>query len=161
MMKKITLFVILIFTLLFTVSLETNANGLPYGTYTYSSSQRSIVWTQDAYLPLSISYNLGGLTLSNPQDMTVDDNDNVYIADYGNGRVIKYSLKDDIVTSIGDGILNQPNGVHVGIDGNLYVADFGNKQGYQFIYDELTQTYSLGSEYTKPVNTPYFTVADA
>ena len=161
MMKKIILFVILISTLLFTLSLETNANGLPYGTYTYSSSQRSIVWTQDAYLPLSISYNLGGLTLSNPQDMTVDDNDNVYIADYGNGRVIKYSLKDDIVTTIGVGILNQPSGVHVGNDGNLYVADFGNKQGYQFIYDQLTQTYTLGSEYKKPVNTPYFTVADA
>ena len=43
----------------------------------------------------------------------------------------------------------------------MYVADFGSKEGYQFLYDDLTDTYSLGSVYSKPINTPYFTPTDA
>ncbi|MFH1693875.1 MAG: YIP1 family protein [Bacillota bacterium] len=159
-MKKYIL-VLFIFLAVLIPSLQISANGLPYTTYTYSSAINRMVWTQDAYLPLSISYDLGGLTLDTPSDLTVDSEDNVYIADSGNSRIIKYSLKDDIVSIIGDGILNQPTGVHVGLDGSLYVADFGSKEGYQFLYDELTDTYSLGSIYSKPINTPYFTVGDA
>jgi hypothetical protein len=64
-------------------------------------------------------YNLGGLVLNNPQDLTIDQNDNVYIADYGNSRIIKYSLQTDDVLIIGEGILNQPTGCHVGRDGHF------------------------------------------
>ncbi len=159
MKKYIVLLIILL--AFFIPSLEVNANGLPYSTYTYSSANQRFVFTQDAYLPLSISYDLGGLTLDTPSDMTIDEEDNVYIADSGNSRIIKYSLKDDVVSLIGEGILDQPSGVHVGLDGSLYVADFGTKEGYQFLYDELTDTYSVGSVYAKPVNTPYFTESDA
>ncbi|PKK96990.1 MAG: hypothetical protein CVV58_03545 [Tenericutes bacterium HGW-Tenericutes-3] len=159
-MKKYILLIIVLLAF-FVPSLEVNANGLPYTTHTYSSASNRFVFTQDAYLPLSISYDLGGLTLDTPSDLTIDDNDNVYIADTGNSRIIKYSLRNDVVTIIGDGILDQPTGVHVGLDGSLYVADFGTKEGYQFLYDELTDTYSVGSVYAKPVNTPYFTAADA
>jgi len=159
-MKK--LFILLfIFVLLLTPSLKATANGLPYSTFTYSSSQGRIVPTQDAYLPLSISYNLGGLTLKNPSDITIDDNDNVYIADTGNARIVKYSLRTDVVTVIGEGLLNQPTGVHVGFDGSLYVADFGTKKAYQFLYDQSTELYNVGSVYEKPTNTPFFTEGDA
>lgn len=159
-MKKYILLIVVMLAVLIP-SLSVSANGLPYTTYTYSSANHRFVWTQDAYLPLSISYDLGGLTLDTPNDMTIDSEDNVYIADTGNSRVIKYSLKNDLVYVIGDGILDQPTGVHVGLDGSLYVADFGTKSGYQFLYDELTDTYSLGTTYSKPVNTPYFTSTDA
>ncbi|PKK92861.1 MAG: hypothetical protein CVV61_07600, partial [Tenericutes bacterium HGW-Tenericutes-6] len=160
-MKKIII-IFLFAVLLFLPSLkEVNANGLPYSTYTYSSSQRRIVPTQDAYLPLSMSFTLGGEALNSPRDITVDKDDNIYIADYGNARVIKYSLQTDDVMIIGEGILNQPTGVHVGLDGHLYVADFGNKAGYQFLYNPNTDTYTLGTIYQKPVNTPFFRPTDA
>jgi len=159
-MKKYILLLIVLLAF-FVPSLEVKANGLPYTTYTYSSATHRFVWTQDAYLPLSISYDLGGLTLDTPSDMTIDIQDNVYIADTGNSRVIKYSLQNDVVTVIGEGFLDQPTGVHVGLDGSLYVADFGTKEGYQFLYDDLTETYTLGSVYSKPVNTPYFKPTDA
>ena len=159
-MKK--LFILLfIFVLALTPSLKLSANGLPYSTFTYSSSQGRIVPTQDAYLPLSISYNLGGLTLSDPSDITIDDDDNVYIADTGNARIVKYSLRTDVVSVIGEGLLNQPTGVHVGFDGSLYVADFGSKKAYQFIYDVALDLYNEGAVYEKPTNTPFFTEGDA
>ncbi len=159
-MKK--LFILLfIFVLALTPSLKLSANGLPYSTFTYSSSQGRIVPTQDAYLPLSISYNLGGLTLKDPSDITIDDDDNVYIADTGNARIVKYSLRTDVVSVIGEGLLNQPTGVHVGFDGSLYVADFGSKKAYQFIYDVALDLYNEGAVYEKPTNTPFFTEGDA
>ena len=159
-MKKLFLIAGLL-SLLLIPTLAISANGLPYSTYTYSSATDRMVWTQDAYLPLSISDNLGGVTLNNPQDLTIDAGDNVYIADYGNGRIIKYSLLTDVVTTIGDGILQSPNGVHVGLDGSLYVSDFGNKKGYQFLYDADSDTYTPGAVYEKPVASPYFSETDA
>ncbi|MBU1143650.1 MAG: YIP1 family protein [Firmicutes bacterium] len=159
-MKKL-LILLFFLVLALTPSLQTSANGLPYSTFTYSSSQGRIVPTQDAYLPLSISYNLGGLTLNNPSDITIDDDDNVYIADTGNARIVKYSLRTDVVSVIGEGLLNQPTGVHVGFDGSLYVADFGLKKAYQFLYDEDLDLYNQGAVYEKPTNTPFFAEGDA
>lgn len=160
-MKKIVILLLFLALLFIPSQREVQANGLPYATFTYSSSQRRIVPTQDAYLPLSMSFTLGGESLNSPRDITVDKDDNIYIADYGNARVIKYALQTDEVMIIGEGILNQPTGVHVGVDGNLYVADFGNKAGYQFIYNSASDTYTLGSIYQKPVNTPFFKPTDA
>lgn len=149
------------FTLLFIPSFKVEANGLPYSTYTYSSALNRMVWTQDAYIPLSIQEELAGFDLNEPKDLTVDQNDNIYIADYGNHRVIKYSLQDDVVTVIGEDILEEPMGVHVGQDGSLYVADFGLKMGLKFVYDDNTSAYVVQNTYEKPVNTPYFTAEDA
>ncbi len=142
-------------------ALEASANGLPYSTYTYSSSMGEIVWTQDAYLPLSVSTELGGETLDGPSDITVDANDIVYVADTGNSRIIRYDLENDTIASFGETILDQPTGVHVDIEGNVYVADFGTKEAYKFIYNDLTLTYDLAVTYAKPVGTPYFSEEDA
>jgi len=155
-MKKIIVLFLVIMLSILVASPKVEANGLPYATYTYSSSSRRFVFTQDAYMPLSISDNLGGLTLNNPQDLTIDKDDNIYIADQGNSRIIKYSLQTNAVLVIGEGILDQPKGVHVGRDGHLYVADFGNEKGYQFLYDKDSDSYSLGVIYEKPTNTPFF-----
>ncbi|MFA6801568.1 MAG: YIP1 family protein, partial [Acholeplasmataceae bacterium] len=119
------------------------------------------VWTQDAYLPLSERDNLGGYTLDEPEDLTIDDEDNVYIADTGNSRIIKYSLQDNESQVIGVGILDQPKGVHVSSDGSVYVADYGLKQGLKFVYNTLSEEYELEAVYEKPTNSPYFSDEDA
>lgn len=160
MMRQTLIILTLVLLILFVPSLETKGNGLPYGTYTYSSATRRFVFTQDAYVPLSISYDLAGVDLVDPKDLTIDANDNVYIADAGAQRIIKYSLVDDVVTLIGEGLLEEPTGVHVGQDGHVYVADFGAKKAYRFRHDKVLDTYEMDIVYEKPLNTPYFQAND-
>jgi tetratricopeptide (TPR) repeat protein len=157
MMKK-TLTLLILLCLALIPSLTLSANGLPYRTFTYSQANDRFVYTQDAYLPLSVSYDLAGMTLNEPEDITIDRNDNVYIADRGNSRVIKYSLDDNDVTIIGEGVLNEPTGIHVGIDQAVYIADFANKEGYKFVLED--DDYVLRTTYQKPIGTPYFTEND-
>jgi len=128
-------------------------NGLPYQTYTYSSSRQQLIQTQDAYVPLSITKNIGGVALNSPQDIVIQ-NDIVYIADKGSKSVIKYDLLSDEVTIIGQGVLNQPTGVHVDDLGRVYVADFANKEAYQFA--EIDDVYQVVETYQKPISTPFF-----
>ena len=129
-------------------------NGLPYQTYTYASSRRQLIQTQDAYLPLSLTQTLGDFTLLSPQDVYVDTNDIIYVADKGSKSVIRYNLQTDEAIEIGKGVLNVPTGIHVDSLGNLYVADFGNKQAYQFEFSD--DAYTLIETYEKPINSPFF-----
>lgn len=129
-------------------------NGLPYQTYTYASSRRQLIQTQDAYLPLSLTQTLGDFTLLSPQDVYVDINDIIYVADKGSKSVIRYNLQTDEAIEIGKGVLNVPTGIHVDSFGNLYVADFGNKQAYQFEFSD--DAYTLIETYEKPINSPFF-----
>lgn len=131
-------------------------NGVPYLTYTFSRSQRSMVRTQDAYVPLSIAQKIGDYELNKPQDIVIDASENVFIADTGNGRIIKFNpdLEELTPEIIGEGILQEPTGVAVDGEGNLYVADFGKEEGYRFSYDQETKTYSLAVTYKRPLNSP-------
>ncbi len=133
-------------------------NGLPYATYTYASSRRQLIQTQDAYLPLSVTTTLGDLTLNRPQDIVVGKDDIIYIADSGRKSVLRYDLQSDEADEIGLGILNQPTGVHVDDQGAVYVADFGNKLAYQF--QRVNGVYELIQTYQKPSNSPFFTESD-
>ena len=76
-MKKIILIVLM---LLFVLIMAISANGIPYLTYTYSSTNRRFVYTQDAYLPLSRIQNLEDIEMQDPQDITIDDNDILYLS---------------------------------------------------------------------------------
>ena len=156
MMRKLLSILVILLVSVLASSLETEANGLPYGTYTYSSATRRFVNTQDAYVPLSISYDLAGIDLQDPKDISIDRDDNIYVADAGAGRIVRYSLQDDTVEVIGEGFLEEPTGVHAGLDGNLYVSDFSKKEAYRFVYDSVTGTYVADVVYSKPLNTPYF-----
>jgi len=129
-------------------------NGLPYSTYTYSTSREQLIQTQDAYVPLSITKTLGDYTLSSPQDVVVSVEDILYIADEGNKSVVKYDLLTDDLTVIGQGVLNRPRGVHVDDEGRVYVADFANKAAYQFT--EVNGEYVVTATYEKPLNSPFF-----
>lgn len=116
--------------------------------------------TQDAYVPLASINKLSSESLLNPEDIFVDSKDNIYIADTGNKRILKYDLKTDQITVIGLGELKEPKGVHVDDFGAVYVADYGNKKGYKFIYNETTLAYEVAVEYEKPLNSPYFKEKD-
>lgn len=137
------------------LTMRVQANGLPYDTYTYSSSRQQVVRTQDAYLPLSLTYELGEYTLNSPEDIVIDQYNKIYIADRGNSRVIAYNIEENEAQLIGEGVLDEPMGVAVDSLGRVYVADFGNKEAYQFTLNDADE-YTLTTTYSKPLNTPFF-----
>jgi len=164
MKKKIITVLIIMLSFSFfslTTKIEVKANGVPYSTYTYSSSSKKFIWTQDAYIPLSIQYDIGEIELLSPQDITIDKKNNIYIADTGHKMIIKYNLETNETLQIGLGILNNPTGVHIGDDNKVYVADSDNNAAYQFTYNESKNNYELTNTYVKPVGTPYFEEEDS
>lgn len=151
-MKKIVILVLMLLVIpMFTVS----ANGVPYLTFTYSSTSDRFVYTQDAYVPLSRIQAFEDLVLDDPRDIVIDDDDVLFIADSGLGVVIKYDLKTQEKSVIGENILNEPTGVHVGTDGRVYVTDFDHKKAFQFEMS-TSGVYELKVTYERPVNSPFF-----
>ncbi len=105
-----------------------------YQTYTYSSSGYAL-YSPDAYTPvMTVDSSYIGLdsksTLDDPRDLFVDDQDNIYIADAGNDRIVVidkyYKLKfiiSDFTNEQGvpDSFTN-PSGVFVTSD-RIFVCD--------------------------------------
>ena len=100
----------------------------------------------------------GGLAteaqLNKPFGVAVDNNSNLYIADYGNNCIRKVTA-DGIITTVagngnagyaGDGglateaQLNKPYGVAVDSNGNTYIADYGNNRIRKVTADGIITT---------------------
>jgi len=105
--------------------------------------------TQTAYVPMgaldgysmfgpesAVQEESGELTvaLDQPQDLFIDERNQIYIADTGNGRVLKLDERGNLLRVIGEGDLKKPTGLYVDQSGKLYVADYGAQQ--VVIYDE-------------------------
>ncbi len=70
-------------------------------------------------------------TLKNPNDLFIDKQDNIYIADTGNNRIVKLNPDMSLNSIYGDNFglgLNKPEGVFVEFDGDIYIADTENKR---------------------------------
>lgn len=126
MMKKIRLLVMAVIVLLALTPLEVRGES-PYTTWSQGPGGY-LTLTQDAYLPIEEV----DLPVSGAEELFITPDGTFYIADSGNGRIIK--LQDfNIVASYGEGVLKNPTGLFVDSEGNLFVADAGlNKV---FIFD--------------------------
>jgi len=72
-----------------------------------------------------------------PTGIAMDDSGFVYVADYGNDRIQKFSAEGQFVTQWGtegggEGQFSYPQGVAVDSAGNVYVADWGNHRIQKF-----------------------------
>lgn len=172
-MKKITSVICAIFAFIMIMALPAGASA-PYQTYTYSINGTAL-YSPDAYTPAkSVDSAYMGLnseavmnkyypnldaksleakkTISNPSDIEVDDEYNVYIADTDNNRIVVldryYKVKFIIGSFINDqGVpdsLSAPQGVFitsdktVGIDhvqGRIFVCDTNNNRIVTFDRD--------------------------
>ncbi|MBI9009442.1 MAG: hypothetical protein JEZ05_05370 [Tenericutes bacterium] len=152
MKKLLSVFVL---SLLVFVSLGTAVNaesGVRYNTFT--SSNGELVRTQTAYIALSESSDIYGESLNTPNDIYIDDNNDVYIAatntTAGTGKVIKFNLANQDVEVFGTDFLINPTGIHVNEDGEIYVADRAAHKAYK-----LDASGNILFTYTKP-NSPLY-----
>ncbi len=74
-------------------------------------------------------------SLNQPNDVFVDEKNNVYIADTGNSRVLCYDesfklikIIEEFETQDGNDYLTEPRGVFVTQKGEIYIADTGNER---------------------------------
>lgn len=138
-MRKIRRFASLVSAfILLSMAVLLPVSAVPYDTYNYDAWE-NIVHTPAAYVPDgSISAVTLGLdkNFSNPQDICVAPNGNLYIADTGNNRIIIVSSKthrvERIITSFdNNGVqdtFSAPTGICVSQKEQLYIADRENKR---------------------------------
>lgn len=94
--------------------------------YTYAADENGYwVRTQDAYLPDKTITELG---LSSPEDLFIDEDNMLYIADTGNRRIVKYDIAGgEVIAELKSPEFTAPRGVYVTQEGDIYVADSGAK----------------------------------
>ncbi len=120
--------------------------------------------TKDAYLPVKTIEKFGEKDLKTPGDIAISPDGYLYIADTGNGRVLKVTMDGTLIQEIGKGQLKYPKGVYVSRDNQVYVADSRGKTVFLFSAEgELIRQYTKPDEplYGKDVDfTPSKVVAD-
>lgn len=87
----------------------------------------------ETYKVTNVIRNLSGTDtgFKNAEDIYIDFNDNIYVVDTGNNRVLKMDIKGNIlleVKSAFDINLNAPKGIYVDTDSNIWIADSGNQR---------------------------------
>ena len=136
--KSSALFQALIFTVMAVLPVAASQAT----SYTYTMDDQSeMVRTQDAYLPDRTITDLG---LSDPEDMIIDDNNQAYIVDTGNRRIVIFDLNTEKVVKV----INKqtveskdftgfdtPKGIFRTNEGEIYVADTGAKTVFRFTKD--------------------------
>lgn len=130
-MRKIKRILDVIGMLCLTQPILTQASQATSYTYTHDDKMNS-VRTQDAYLPQQTITNLG---LNAAEDMFIDKNNMMYIADTGNMRIVKYDISRGIyMEEFSHQEFQAPKGIYVTADGTIYVAD--SKAKAVFVFDQ-------------------------
>jgi tetratricopeptide (TPR) repeat protein len=116
-----------ILLLYFVFELAPSARAIESTAYTYTRSADSFgyIRTQDAYMPGG-TY-LAEIGLNAPEDIYYK-NGAIYIADSGNGRIVRYQLDSGNLSFFGEGELKNPTGVAVSSDGRIFIADYGAEE---------------------------------
>ncbi|MGQ9908960.1 MAG: YIP1 family protein [Candidatus Flexifilum sp.] len=90
----------------------------PYTTYTLGPGNR-LYPSQDAYIPLAQI----DLPIAGADDLFLGPDGFLYIADTGNGRILKLDADFQVVAELGAEVLDAPTGVFVTGDGRIFAAD--------------------------------------
>jgi tetratricopeptide (TPR) repeat protein len=137
-----------VLAVLFVLCFPKTVSADPSTSFTYVLTPRGFTRTQNAYLPGIAETGLG---LSNPQDMFIDGDDNIFIADTGNRRIVVYNIPSGEITQVLEYPgFNSPRGVFVDRFGDIYVADAAAQAVFRF-----TRDGTFVEDFTRP-NEPAF-----
>lgn len=142
-------FVLLCLIILLCIPVNALANTAPYTTLT-EDNERNLITTLDGYIPSLVLDTFDGERIKNAQDLFIDDQDLLYIADTGNRRVVCTTLDGELQRIYGEKELKKPTGVCVRL-GKVYVADTSLKA--IVVYDQQTGEELM--RYEKPVEPLY------
>ena len=118
-MKKL-LPVLLIAAILLSVSSSEVSAFSPYTTWAVGPGG-NLYPSQDAYTPLDEV----DLPISAAEELFYAPDGFLYVADTGNGRIIKLDEKFEVAAEYGVGLLQAPTGLFVDEEGVFYIADAG------------------------------------
>lgn len=133
-MKRIwrTIVVFLLVSVLYVCFTVTVGATTAYDTYTYGFEGEHQI-TQDAYSPriFEREADIRQLDLNKPMQVTVDAEENIYICDTGNNRIVVLDRNFENVraydSAVGENgqqeIFASPNGIFVTDTGEIYIAD--------------------------------------
>ena len=145
--RFLRLLVSLISCVLYVAALGINAGATTTYTYNYDEKGQA-ARTQDAYLP---DKTITNLELSSPDNIFIDGENLLYIADTDNRRIVVYDIElnklHEVITYEG---FSTPRGIFVTGQNQLYVADAGAKS--IFVFDE---NRAFVRQYERPT-TPTF-----
>ena len=129
---------ILICIIVLSVTVPAFASGVPYRGFVYDYWS-SYIPAPAAYTPAKsvsaalIDPSLG--TFNTPQDMAIDSENNLYVLDSGNNRIVKLTSDLELIKVIDsfsyNGALHSfdnPNGIFVTENMDIYVADTNNRR---------------------------------
>ncbi len=103
------------------LALNSQARAIsPYTTWAIGPGG-AFIPTQDAYTPLQEI----DLPVSSPEEMYYAPDGFLYIADTGNGRILKIDTTFQVVAELGKALVQTPTGVFVDESGMIYIADAG------------------------------------
>lgn len=125
----------------------------PYKTYTEDGYGR-IQETQSAYLPYKTIIGFDNQAFVGANDVYVDKNGTIYVADTGNHRILVGDIQSNLKLVVGQDILKSPRGVYVTGNGHIYVADRGDGNSDGAVY-EFDPTGKLLNTYGRPNNPLY------
>lgn len=120
-MKRLWRLLVLALLLLLLVPRPAAQALTPYTTWALGPGGR-LYLTQDAYIPVSEV----PLPLSGAEDMFITAEGALYIADTGNGRILRLDDDWQIAATYGEGLLRKPTGLFVDQEGTMYIADAGS-----------------------------------
>ncbi|HUM68314.1 MAG TPA: hypothetical protein PLK31_05660, partial [Chloroflexota bacterium] len=143
MMKRVSFFLCFVVLLALVAPPAQAQSQTPYTTWAWGPNGW-LVMTQDAYTPVAEI----DLPISGAEDMFITPEGVIYVADTGNGRVLKLDNFQE-AASYGEGLLQGPTGLFVDSNGVMYVADA--KQDAIFILDANGELLNQFGRPTEPL----------
>ncbi|WP_431801154.1 YIP1 family protein [Halobacillus andaensis] len=113
-------------------ALSSASVSVPYDTETLTADGNDIE-TQTAYTPIGLFAK--ETEIVNPEDIYIDGEGSIYIADSGTQRVTKFDEEGNELEVYGEEELSQPLGVYADESGAVYVADYGSEKVVKFHED--------------------------
>jgi len=125
--------------------------GVALTTVAPVAADREYSWTLDkdnmqlrSPMPYIYDFEIDGMykpsgTFKNPADIFIDKAFNIWIADTGNNRLVKFDENGNFIREYGteenEGKLNAPEGIYISERDEIWVADRGNGRIVQFAQD--------------------------